>query len=121
VSYRHFVEQVQTNSGINDPARVERAIAATLEVLGERLRTPDARAVADKLPPELACHLTATVHARQQGEGAAPTDVALSRICSQKGVAAEELRAVCRVLAETLDEQGRAQLRMQPLTALFAS
>jgi hypothetical protein len=28
-------------------------------------------------------------------------------------------RAVCRVLAQTLDEQGRTHLRMQPLSALF--
>jgi hypothetical protein len=30
------------------------------------------------------------------------------------------VRAVCRLLAETLDEQARAHLRMQPLTALFS-
>ncbi len=118
MSYRHFVEQVQTQTGLNDPARVERAIVATLELLGERLRTPDARAVARKLPPELACHLRG--HDGRTLEQPERIDV-VTQLGSETGIATEELRAVCRVLAETLDEQGRAQLRIQPLTALFVS
>jgi len=117
VSYRDFVEQVCTRSGMADAARMERAIAATLEVLGERLRTVDARAVARRLPPELACHLRGT-SAVASPDTDTP-DALVTQVCSESGVRAEELRAICQVLAETLDEQGRAQLRMQPLSALF--
>lgn len=118
MSYRLFVEQVQSRSGSSDALRVERAIAATLELLGQHLRTPDARAVAQKLPPELACHLRGSDEVMEDGIDLRLTE--LTRICSDEGVASGELRAVCRVLAETLDEQGRAQLRLLPLgTRLF--
>jgi uncharacterized protein (DUF2267 family) len=117
VSYRDFVEQVRTKSGSNDPAHLERAIAATIEALGERLRAPDAEAVARKLPPELARHLKPSRERTVAAEHA--PDAVVSQVCSEAGVRAEELRAICRVLAETLDEQGRAQLRMQPLSSLF--
>lgn len=117
MSYRHFVEQVRDQSGTDDSARIERAIQSTLEVLGERLAHPDARAVAKKLPPELGSHLCAKAHA---GAPIAPRPKTTVReVCDEAGVATTELRAICRVLAETLDEQGRAQLRMQPLSALF--
>lgn len=104
-------------TGNDDAARLERAIAATLEALGERLRTPDAEAVARKLPPELGRHLVGGADRPAALEQ--PADAVVSHVCAEAGVATEELRAICRVLAETLDEQGRAQLRMQPLSALF--
>jgi len=116
VSYREFVDQVRNESGTHDPARLERAIATTLEALGERLRAPDAKAVAQKLPPELGRHL---LGAHGAADAPACADDIVSVICSERGIAAEELRAICRVLAESLDEQGRAQLRMQPLCSLF--
>jgi hypothetical protein len=43
----------------------------------------------------------------------------LTELCQRSGVGVEQMRAICRVLAEALDEQGRAQLRMQPLSSLF--
>jgi len=117
VSYRDFVEQVRTKSGSSDSVHLERAIAATLEALGERLRAPDAEAVARKLPPELARHLQPARERATVLEEA--PDAVVSQVCTEAGVRAEEFRAICRVLAETLDEQGRAQLRMQPLSSLF--
>ncbi len=115
MSYHHFVEQVRTATGSSDAARIERAIAATLEVLGERLRTVDAAAVARQLPPELGQFLRGT---SELPRSASPHEL-VQQLCGEAGFAREELRAVCRVLAQTLDEQGRAQLRMQPLASLF--
>jgi len=118
VSYRNFVEQVRNKAGLNNGEQIERAIAGTLEVLGERLRDVDAAAVARKLPPELACHLRGRLQPADDALGQRP-EVFLSELCEKSGVGPEQMRAICRVLAETLDEQGRAQLRMQPLSSLF--
>jgi uncharacterized protein (DUF2267 family) len=117
VSYRYFVDQVRGKSGLQDNEQIERAIAATLSVLGERLRNVDARAVAEQLPPELARHLRG--RAALDDASDRPSEASVVRVCAQTGVGLEEMRVICRVLAETLNEQGRAQLRMQPLSSLF--
>ncbi len=115
MSYRHFVQQVRDKSGLEGD-QIERAIAGTLSVLGDRLRSVDAAAVARKLPPELARHL----RGRREGDVLDQRpDTFLSELCRKSGVSPEQMRAICRVLAETLDEQARAQLRMQPLSSLF--
>jgi uncharacterized protein (DUF2267 family) len=115
VEYRHFVEQVRNKSGL-EGEQIERALAATLSVLGDRLRTVDARAVAQRLPPELARHLTGRREATVRDER---PDAFVHQLCERTGVGVEQMRAICRVLAESLDEQGRAQLRIQPLSSLF--
>ena len=102
MSYQNFVERVTTWSGMSRD-EVEPVIITTLPVLGSRLGEVDKRAVAARLPPELGAALCG--RALIQDEPLSLDD--------------DRVRAVCRVLASTLDEQGRAQLRMQPLTALF--
>ena len=109
MSYQSFVEQVANLSG-KSQEEVETVIAATLEVLGRRLRKVDARAVAARLPRELAAKLCAAAN-----KVAAQGDHNADKVAIEDDGA----KAVCRVLASTLDEQGRAQLRMQPLTSLF--
>jgi uncharacterized protein (DUF2267 family) len=103
MNYQSFVEQVAKHSGM-DRVEVEAVIASTCTVLGSRLRLVDARAVATHLPAELAERICAAA----QSNDPADTTVLDRRI----GV-------VCRMMAGLLDEQGRAHLRMQPLTSLF--
>ncbi len=115
MEYRHFVEEVRNKSGLQGE-QIERALAATLSVLGERLRSVDARAVAQRLPPELGRHLRGRRGAAACDER---PDAFVHQLCEKTGVGVEQMRAICRVLAASLDEQGRAQLRIQPLSSLF--
>jgi uncharacterized protein (DUF2267 family) len=108
--YERFVEEVIERAGSAAREDAEHAIAATLEILGGRLRDVDAEAVATRLPQPLATMLlraqTSSGVTRGSDNPSTTVDMALTR-------------AVCRVLAQTLDEQGRTHLRMQPLSALF--
>lgn len=115
--YQEFVQDVASRSGLEDREEVERAIRATLTVLGERLRRVDAMAVAAQLPPELGAHLTSEACASGE-QLEATSERLLDRICERTGLTERQATALFRVLAGTLDEQGRAQLRMQPLGAL---
>jgi hypothetical protein len=88
---------------------VEKNVTDVLRALGGRLCDIDAKAVAAQLPPSLADpFLAAALHVRDVDGCSLGTD-ADERI----------VRVACRLLAEMLDEQARAHLRMQPLTALF--
>ena len=110
MSYRWFVREVARRAEISDLAVVEQSVTDTLAALGQRLCDIDARAVAAQLPPSLADpFLSAVLSDRCTDRESALTTGADRRI----------VRAACRLLAETLDEQARAHLRMQPLTSLF--
>jgi uncharacterized protein (DUF2267 family) len=115
MSDKHFVEQVAARAGTDDHDLVARAVAATLALLGQRLRPVDARAVASRLPSSLALHLLEQGYA-----GEIDCDEMLARLGAVDDTSVPVARAVCRVLAETLDEQARAQLRIQPIRPLFA-
>ena len=112
MSYRTlFVEEVARRAEA-DIAIADRAVIEVLTALGERLRDVDAQAVATQLPASLAGpFLTA---ARR----AAPPEPSFERRIARTDP--RLVRAVCRLLAERLDEQARAHLRMQPLISLFA-
>ena len=103
MNYQSFVEQVAKHSGM-DRKEVEAVVESTCAVLGSRLRLVDARAVAAHLPQELAQRICEAAEA--------DNDESMTIVDARIG-------AVCRVLARVLDEQGRAHLRMQPLTSLF--
>jgi uncharacterized protein (DUF2267 family) len=112
MSYQGFVLEVAERLGWSE-RDAEHAVATVLEVLGQRLRDVDAEAVAAQLPGELGRRLVAARY-----EGGFDVSEFQRRISVDDPLRAS--RAVCQVLAETLDEQGRAQLRMQPLSSLFS-
>ncbi len=111
MSYRWFVQEVARRAELTDMEAAERAVVETLRGLGWRLSELDARAVASQLPPSLADVFLSAGKSAPELERATAV---LSQRANDRAV-----RAACRLLAETLDEQARAQLRMQPLTALF--
>lgn len=111
MSYRWFVTEVARRAEVTDLDFVERSVTDILRALGARLCDIDARAVAAQLPPSLADPFLAAAFADRMTDGNALGTNADGRI----------VRAACRLLAEMLDEQARAHLRMQPLTALFTN
>lgn len=111
MSYRWFVLEVARRAGVSNVELAELAVTETLRALGQRLCDIDARAVAAQLPPSLADPFMSAV---LQAPSDKPTAATLSTDADMRIV-----RCACRLLAEMLDEQARAHLRMQPLTALF--
>lgn len=112
MNYDTFVREVAERAGIPDRTEAERAVMATIEALGRRLREVDARAVANELPTPLANVLLRS----SRGDECSLAD--FERNLANRAPA-PLIRAACQVLAESLDEQGRTQLRIQPLTRLF--
>lgn len=111
MSYRSFVREVARRAEVSDLTRVEQSVTDTLAALGQRLCDIDAQAVAAQLPPSLADPFLSAV----LGDRGRAADI------STAGDDGRLVRATCRLLAEMLDEQARAHLRMQPLTALFTA
>lgn len=105
-----FVRDVAERAGL-DQETATRVVHATLTVLGRRLRPVDAEAVAKRLPPELAAALLDQPY---QGE-CGPEGFLLDATVADERAP----RAVLRLLAERLDEQARAHLRMMNLRRLF--
>ena len=116
MSYEKFVDEVHVRAGTISRQAAERTIAATLQVLGERMSPADAEAVRSQLPQPLATHLQGEV---VPGDYDVDTFLARVRELVRREGAEEHSRAVCQLLAEMLDEQARAHLRMQPLSQLF--
>ncbi len=108
MSYRWFVQEVADRAGVSH-AEADRAVTETLRALGRRLADVDARAVAAQLPPSLADPFMSHALRRRPADPTSLTANADTRL----------VRCACRLLAESLDEQARAHLRMQPLTSLF--
>lgn len=117
MSYRAFVHEIARRTDVADITEVEHVVLATLIALGERLRDVDARAVASQLPASLAAPILAARHTRDAIIERTDVESFERRIAPTNP---RLVRAVCRLLAESLDEQARAHLRMQPLTALFS-
>jgi len=122
MSYQRFIDEVQHRAGLSHREVAAKTIRATLVVLGERLREVDRRAIADQLPAELA----AAMNDSGDTSYGLPVDADLQTFIDRlthhttARVEVDQLRAVCQVLAETLNEQARAHLRIQPLNQLFA-
>jgi len=118
VNYTRFIDEVAALCGSIDRATLEKVVAATVRVLGMRLRTVDAEAVAEQLPANLAEHVKAEPFHSECCDREFEELVAdrSSQLATPVAV-----RAVCRLLAERLNEQARAQLRMQRISSLFGS
>jgi uncharacterized protein (DUF2267 family) len=113
MTYEAFVDEVARRAEMSHRDETERTVMLVLGALAGRLRPVDARAVAARLPPALSQVF------RSCASAADPADRRWFE--RQLGSADERaVRAACRLLAETLDEQARAHLRMQPLAELFA-
>lgn len=110
-SYASIVHAVAERARL-DEETAARALHATLAIVGRRLRRVDAEVVASRLPPELGAALL-----DQPYEGACSAEEMLQR----SEVSDERLsNTIIRVLAERLDEQARAQLRVMNLRKLIA-
>ncbi len=122
MNYQRFIDEVQQRSGLTHREVAHKTIVATLVVLGERLREVDRRAIADQLPAELAAAMNDSVDTSYEPPVDADLQTFIDRLAhhTTTRVRIDQLRAVCQVLAETLNEQARTHLRIQPLNQLFA-
>lgn len=122
MSYQRFIDKVQQRAGLTHRDLAHTTVVATLVVLGERLREVDRRAIADQLPAELAEAMNNPGDTTYEIPVAADLETFIDRLAhhTTARVKVEQLRAVCQVLAETLNEQARTHLRIQPLNRLFA-
>ena len=110
-----FIAAVAERSGCHDGDRLSATVVSILGSLAQRLRPIDAREVAKQLPAALAPAFATRVY--DDASATAPTE--LRPGVMQSGHPEAHVRAVCQVLAESLDEQARAHLRIQPLVTLF--
>jgi uncharacterized protein (DUF2267 family) len=112
MTYEAFVDEVARRAGVNRQD-AEHTVMIVFGALAGRLNKVDAHAVAARLPSTLSQVFCSCASA------ADPADRRWFE--SRLGATNQRVvRAACRLLAETLDEQARAHLRMQPLAALFA-
>src|SRR5262245_1447578 len=100
MNYERFVNEVAERAGSADRTVTERAIVLTIRALGRRLRTVDARAVARELPNPLGSVLL-------ESSGGEECDLADFQRRIENGAPPALVRAACRVLVESLDEQAR--------------
>lgn len=103
-------QNVMVRGGFTRPERVDRAIDATLQALGERLAPLPARTLRKQLPPEVARKLDVS-------EAAEDTTVRrfyerVSELESERiGIGIEHAQVVCQILGELIDQEARAHLR----------
>lgn len=109
-----FVRAVAERCDCPDEERLAATVMTTLRALARRLRPIDARVVARQLPPALASAFISC----GSGDNGAPVHAFDEALAA--GLPPRHVRAVCQVLTESIDEQARAQLRMQPLCTLAA-
>lgn len=122
MGYEQFVDDVKRRTGFSRRDLAERAIDATLRVLGERLETRHSHAIAEQLPPPLARSLQ-----RWPFDGEFGLDEFYERISSREGVssklAAHHAKVVCQVLREAVNDDGIEHLTAdlpEPFAHLFA-
>lgn len=118
-----IVSAVQQSTGIGDQASAERAVRATLKVLGSRLAGGEAHDVAAQLPPGLAEVLPA------EGPGERfEVDEFYRRVAAEEGadvgVARQHARAVAAALQAAITDGELRDLQSQlpdSYTELFAT
>lgn len=112
MDYTKFLEEVRTHLGRPDTASLDRAIHATMRVLGQ-LVGPDHRAIlAAALPEELADAFRAAEHDARLGRHGFVARVAASEDVPEKR-ALEHATAVLTALASTLAEDARRVLERE--------
>lgn len=104
MDYETFIDHLEQHTDLWSREKVEQVAATTLEVLGETLSTPERTWVSKRLPVPLDDALT-----RTWGGQRFDMNEFNDRISHREGLveefAGEQARAVCRVLAEDLDEE----------------
>jgi uncharacterized protein (DUF2267 family) len=116
-----FIHLVEYRAGLTSTGEAERAVRATLEVLGERLSRGEAEDIAVQLPPEISGYLMQPGNPEVFG-----LEEFIRRISEREGVSARDaedhIRAVLSVLADAVsaDEIEDACRELSPdLQALF--
>jgi uncharacterized protein (DUF2267 family) len=102
MQYDEFITRVNESGGIADRGHAETAIAATLEVLGQRLSGGEASDLAAQLPTELKGLLDA-----QQGDAEGfGVDEFLRRVAEReaRGCGPDQAREHARAVLSTLSE-----------------
>jgi uncharacterized protein (DUF2267 family) len=101
MKYDEFISQVCKRADITERAEAERAVAATLETLGQRMSGGEPKDLASQLPPEIAMFL-------QQPETGVGEDFSLDeffwRISQREGVDLSEATFHARVVIALLSE-----------------
>ena len=122
MNYDTFVEAVTERARFKKQTAAHELITSTLTLLGGRLRGVDRRAIAAQLPSELARALVSD-NMDHPAPMAADLDTFINELNARTAqpVDIDQLRGVCQVLAEALDEQARSHLRIQPLNPLFSA
>jgi uncharacterized protein (DUF2267 family) len=107
--YEQFVAEVAGRLGLGERSDAERAIQATLGVLGAHLPEPHAAAVAKQVPGELAQMLRSRSYC---GDVELPDFYAEVRDAEgvSQGFAMEHALVVCQVLTEAVDHEARKHL-----------
>jgi uncharacterized protein (DUF2267 family) len=111
MTYESFMGEVSWRSGVDSRQRIERAIQATLEIVGERMNARDAQQLADQLPAPLGEHLRKAPSHRAFGVEELFEHVKDQEPSRRLGIAVEHAKVVCQVLAEALDFDGQQLLR----------
>jgi uncharacterized protein (DUF2267 family) len=103
VSYGGFLSRVEREAGLTRH-QAERAVQATLQTLGERLSSGEARDLAAELPPELAAMLATDTKAQ-----ALDLEEFMRRVGEREGAdvaeAQEHVRAVLAALGQTISQK----------------
>ena len=111
MTYKSFIERVRERTGCESREAAELAIAATVEVVGQRLINMDKRFVASQLPKSVAEWLL--THREQEDFDLGELYQRVSeREAVSLGFAMEHAQVVCQVLAESVDREGLAHLRL---------
>ncbi len=107
--YPYVVERVARAGGFPSLEEAERAIRATVEVLGDRLPLIDVAPVASELPREIAARLERAPHGQDLS-----AEELYQRVAEREGIALglarERAQVVCKELAEILPKEARAHL-----------
>lgn len=113
VTHERFVAEVQRMTAL-DSGAAERACTATLEVVGQRLGNREAEVVAAALPPPLADALTRCDYDEPFGFAELAHRVARATGAELER-AREQAQAVCEVLGQCVDDDGRQHLEHLPV------
>lgn len=101
MKYEQFVRQVEARGSFESRDHAEKAVRATLSVLGTRLGGGESKDLASQLPPEVGAALPAT-----GGGERFDIDEFLRRVAEQEGAGCspDEARGHARAVLNTLSE-----------------